>query len=253
MIRPSPLADPVLADITRTIVERCRPRRVVLYGSRARGDEHAESDYDLMVEVDGRRPERLEPALNSVMDDHDWDADVWVVTPARFVEERTDVGLLAYQIAREGIVLYADEGVSRELTPPPAVRERPPGPPRSLSLWLCRAENDYATAHHMLRRDPPITDAVVFHAHQSAEKFLKAVIVSQWRPVRKTHRLGKLLDLCPADLMLDPDVRHACAVLLCGYRKSRYPLWEEPSDDDANSAAAAATVVRAAALRVLES
>lgn len=45
------LADPILARFRRAVDEAygARIERVVLYGSRARGDAHAESDYDVAV------------------------------------------------------------------------------------------------------------------------------------------------------------------------------------------------------------
>lgn len=43
--------DPVLAEIVRRLVGGLRPERIYLFGSRARGDAGASSDYDLMVVV----------------------------------------------------------------------------------------------------------------------------------------------------------------------------------------------------------
>jgi predicted nucleotidyltransferase len=40
----------IVAQIARTIAQRCRPRRVILIGSRARGDARPDSDYDIVVE-----------------------------------------------------------------------------------------------------------------------------------------------------------------------------------------------------------
>lgn len=49
------LADPVLARIKRELeaLYGARLKRVVLYGSRARGDHGPESDYDILVVLGG--------------------------------------------------------------------------------------------------------------------------------------------------------------------------------------------------------
>jgi predicted nucleotidyltransferase len=48
-----PLAtDPVLTEIVERLLSELKPCRIYLFGSRARGDSHAESDYDLLVLVE---------------------------------------------------------------------------------------------------------------------------------------------------------------------------------------------------------
>lgn len=41
--------------ITRTIVERFDPERIILFGSRARGDAGADSDLDLVVVMESTK------------------------------------------------------------------------------------------------------------------------------------------------------------------------------------------------------
>ena len=50
----------LLDEITRTILERFRPRRIILFASHARGEGKADSDLDLFVEMEtqARPPER---------------------------------------------------------------------------------------------------------------------------------------------------------------------------------------------------
>lgn len=43
--------EPVLAEIVHRLVKAFHPQRVYLFGSRARGDDGPDSDYDLMVVV----------------------------------------------------------------------------------------------------------------------------------------------------------------------------------------------------------
>jgi predicted nucleotidyltransferase len=42
----------ILAEAVRRIEAQCHPRQVLLFGSRARGDSRAASDFDLAVVVD---------------------------------------------------------------------------------------------------------------------------------------------------------------------------------------------------------
>jgi uncharacterized protein len=44
-----PIEDPRLADAVRRLVQELHPDAIILFGSRARGTNRAESDYDLLV------------------------------------------------------------------------------------------------------------------------------------------------------------------------------------------------------------
>jgi len=67
--------------------------------------------------------------------------------------------------------------------------------------WLAKAENDLKTAAHTLKlgADCP-TDAVCFHAQQTVEKYLKALLVLRGIDFPKTHDIEELTGLvAPAD------------------------------------------------------
>ena len=49
--------DPILRRIVEVIVREIDPERMILFGSRARGDHKEDSDYDILVLKEGVRPE----------------------------------------------------------------------------------------------------------------------------------------------------------------------------------------------------
>jgi predicted nucleotidyltransferase len=97
----------LLEHITRTIVERFHPRRVVLFGSHARGEAQPDSDLDLFVEMEtqARLPERS-VEISSVFGLRPWSMDVVVYTPEEVQRLRMVHGTLLSVIEAEGKVLY---------------------------------------------------------------------------------------------------------------------------------------------------
>jgi excisionase family DNA binding protein len=81
--RPAATADPWLSMIVGRIVRLVDPARIVLFGSRARGDVREDSDYDLLVVVDqvaNRRATSI--AIRRSFEDLPVAADVVVATVA---------------------------------------------------------------------------------------------------------------------------------------------------------------------------
>jgi predicted nucleotidyltransferase len=107
--------DTVLGEIVRRLVDDCRPDRIYLFGSRARGNAGADSDYDIMVIV----PESKEPAYRRAQRAHSllWDlgaaADILVWTREAFDSRIHLRASLPATIAREGRLLYAACSSSR--------------------------------------------------------------------------------------------------------------------------------------------
>jgi predicted nucleotidyltransferase len=165
--------DPVLDALTRAVVERFSPERILLFGSRARGDHHPDSDYDVMVVLD-TSPQPADAVARAIHDIHT-NVDVIVDTCERFQRRRSDVGTLEYVADREGRILYMRAAsLDRRF-----VRETPKVPPESLKEWLARAESDFTAMEELARAGrSSVYDAIVFHAHQGVEKLLKATLVA---------------------------------------------------------------------------
>jgi len=62
--------------------------------------------------------------------------------------------------------------------------------------WVAHVEEDYAVARSALRRKPAFTYTACFHAQQSAEKYLKALLVAKGHPFSRVHDLLILNDEC---------------------------------------------------------
>src|SRR5579862_8457819 len=183
--------DAVLDRITRAIVERFHPESILLFGSRARGDTHAYSDYDIMV-VMHADPAVADPAtaIRALFRDAPWNMDVLVWTPEEFERKRDDVGTLVYVAAREGRVLYARDGAigaAHLAVPAPRVREERHGLPESLADWMHRAQNDFRSVEQLAGHTSPVWDTVCSLAHAGAEKYLKSLLVATHTPPPRTH------------------------------------------------------------------
>ncbi|MCX7789963.1 MAG: nucleotidyltransferase domain-containing protein [Chloroflexaceae bacterium] len=84
-------------------------RRIVLFGSRARGTARPDSDWDFLIIVDRvlERPLRLrlETNIGVRLVLERLPSDVLILAESQFEERKRDVGHIAYYINKEGITL----------------------------------------------------------------------------------------------------------------------------------------------------
>ena len=96
-----------LGEAVRRLVEAAHPRRIILFGSRARGDAHGDSDVDLLIvlaEVEDRVAEmvRLTRVLRGLI----LPAELLVVSQAMYDDWSEVPGTVYYDARREGQILY---------------------------------------------------------------------------------------------------------------------------------------------------
>jgi len=100
-----PDAPPELLD---RVVRYFNPRRVILFGSRARGEATADSDIDLLVILDDNAPpEHLTlQAGHESRRGYNEPTDVIPVRQSVYERKARIVGTLAYEASLDGISVY---------------------------------------------------------------------------------------------------------------------------------------------------
>jgi HEPN domain-containing protein len=177
---PRGLLDPVVAYF--------KPQRVILFGSRARGEAGRDSDIDLLVVVDDDTPpEKLTwGAGEEACRLYPRAADVFPMRAQTFEEERTIVGTLAAEADADGIIVYGSSKGAPMKGADPRVQWA------VVESWLEAADLDRRAVVACLATDPPLRGVAAFHCQQALEKLLKGFLVLAARRSRKTHSLAQL-------------------------------------------------------------
>lgn len=125
-------------------------------------------------------------------------------------------------------------------------------PESNYRAWLRKAEHDLLNVENNLAADQVPWDTVCYHAQQTGEKTLKALLVFHGETPPRTHDLVALLARC---VPLAPDLADLeadCRNLTVFAVGARYPddLFE-PTEDDGRAMTEAARRVRARLLVLL--
>jgi uncharacterized protein len=97
----------LISRISEVLVDAAHPKRIILFGSRARGDSSSDSDFDVMV-VEDPPLDRLKEMvrLNRALKTFNAAIDLLVVSEERFQYWRDTPGNVYHEAASQGRILY---------------------------------------------------------------------------------------------------------------------------------------------------
>ena len=99
--------DALIKEITRRIVEGVNPLRVIMFGSRARGDFDTDSDIDIFVEMETEdNPVERRLKVRKLFRDRWWPMDILVYTPDEVRARENSLASIVPLILAEGKTLY---------------------------------------------------------------------------------------------------------------------------------------------------
>jgi HEPN domain-containing protein len=114
---------------------------------------------------------------------------------------------------------------------------------KELKSWIIHAEEDFSAAKALFRLRKPLLSGVCFHAQQSAEKYLKALLIFKDKDFPKTHDLPSLNTMCnKAGIITGLDLQQLVDLTEYAVRR-RYP-GDQPTREEAKEAIQIAGAVR---------
>ena len=99
------IADLVPEALLTQVVSILSPRRIILFGSRARGDARSDSDYDLAVVLDDNTPDEAANWRRRYQARRGYSADIVPCREAALRERAHAIGSIAHTIVTEGVVV----------------------------------------------------------------------------------------------------------------------------------------------------
>ena len=97
----------LLNEATKRLVEKFHPKKIILFGSQARGTADKRSDVDLLVicPIKGKR-HNLMVKMNSILGELDNAFEVVILTSEEFERDSRIPGTIGRYASQEGKILY---------------------------------------------------------------------------------------------------------------------------------------------------
>ena len=184
--------DPRACAVARAVGEAVHPDRVILFGSRARGDFTPDSDIDLLIitasdPVDQQTYQRTSAAAHRKVEELYGDSisvDLLRMSAGAFDDGRRARNHVAGQAVRDGFDAKGDKVIYNNAEPTnwPDIRQRIANAKRYLSDLEVLTENPRSSQ-----------ELIGFTAQQALENALKGWISALDADYRNTHDLMKLI------------------------------------------------------------
>lgn len=201
------------AEVLPRLVARYRPNKVLVFGSRARGDALRDSDLDVLIvsaAFEGVRWLDRQGRVYEACDVH-LDVELLCYTPEEYARKVEELGIVRTATA---------EGVAIVGRPPGLVGEaRRPGRDRVLA-WLAQAERDLDAAE--VARRAGHHEWACFAAQQGAEKAVKALHLHLGGEARG-HAVASLLRGLAPEVAVPSEFEERARALDKFYVEARYP------------------------------
>lgn len=96
--------DELAQRVVKRISTEVNPRRMFLFGSRANGHAHPESDVDiLLLCAAGQNKRALQLQMHSLFPSPDFSLDVFVLTENEFESQKNVANTLAREVSERGV------------------------------------------------------------------------------------------------------------------------------------------------------
>ena len=98
-------------ELLKSVVDYFNPRKVILFGSRARGDARPDSDHDLLVIVDDDTPQTKFHwrSIHEARKHYRKAVDIALYRQSTYDEEVGVIGTLAHMVDADGTVVFDRE------------------------------------------------------------------------------------------------------------------------------------------------